>query len=47
MKLRLCTECNVGAFTEEQVLKHEEETGHKMDDGHEVEPINHKKEGDE
>lgn len=38
-KLILCKQCDIGCFTEEQARKHIEETGHEMDQGREVTPI--------
>jgi len=42
-KLKLCTECSIGCLTDEDAQKHIKETGHKMDDGREVTPINHER----
>jgi len=41
MKLRLCTQCDIGCFTDEDALTHEQKTGHKMDGGRDVTPIDH------
>ena len=40
-KLILCKECSVGCWGEEHAKKHIEETGHEMDMGVELTPIDH------
>lgn len=38
-RLILCTQCDVGCFSEESAKKHEEKSGHKMDHGRDVTPL--------